>query len=86
MDDEDKAIILLASVKLTQIHIFKTLLYKRGSIMVDQVKRALIFSDKMEANEHGQERSDQEFVPQLPRSMDDRRIGFSSGRKDNWRG
>ena len=48
LDDEDKAIILLTSVKSTHMHLFNTLLYGRDTITVEQVKAALLSSEKME--------------------------------------
>ena len=48
LDDEDKAIVLLTSIKSTYKHIFNILLYGRDLVTLEQVKKALYLSKKLE--------------------------------------
>ena len=61
LDDEDKAIILLTSVKSTHNQLFNTLLYGRDTITVKQVKKALFSSEKMD-NKEGKSKDAQALV------------------------
>ena len=46
LDDKDKAIILLTSIKSTHNQLFITLLYERETITVEHVKKALFSRDR----------------------------------------
>ena len=47
LDDEDNNIIFLTSVKSTYKNLFNTLLYRRDSVTLEQVKKALYYSEKL---------------------------------------
>ena len=63
LDDEDKSIILLTFVKSTHNQLFNTLLYGRDTITVEQVKKALFSSKKMD-NQEGKVEDAQALVTQ----------------------
>ena len=74
LDDEDNAIIFLTSVKSTHKHLFNTLLYGRDSVTLEQVKKALSSSEKLEMKDVKSSDDSQELV--------NRRKGKSYGKKN----